>query len=139
MNDCIVNISLDDAFDCYEMSKRQISDTPLYYYDPVKNEFSRIKSPRKNSEIFFINSYALCSRLIDEYLDQPQMSAHKQAFKSKSKSSRNKIVDFLWYFEHIDGCCGFKSFEISRVTKELITWCKNNGLKFSEPEVYRVN
>lgn len=37
-------VALDDAFDCYEISKRTISDTPLFYFDLETNKFKKIKS-----------------------------------------------------------------------------------------------
>lgn len=33
-------ISLDDAFDYYEMSKRTVTDKPLYCYDLAKRIFT---------------------------------------------------------------------------------------------------
>ena len=131
-------VSLDDAFDCYEKSKRNVSKEPLYYYDLAKNEFIKIKGTMKNTGIVFINSYQLCSRLIDEYLNQPGMNKHKKAFSETKDWRKSKIVEFLWYFEHIDGCYGFRDFEIPRVATELKKWCKKNGLNYIEPHVYRI-
>lgn len=139
MNNFLTTLSLDDAFDCYEMSKRTISDTPLFYYDFTANEFIKIKSAIKNPGVVFINSYKLCSRLIDEYLNQPKMNEYKILFENKTDASQNKIIRFLWFFEEIDGCYDFQKFEISKVTKELIKWCKNNGINYSKPEIYRID
>lgn len=131
-------VSLDDAFDCYEMSKRNVSDAPLYYYDLAQNEFIKIKSTMTNASVVFINSYQLCSRLIDEYLNQPEMNKHKKAFSETRDRRKSKIVEFLWYFEHIDGCYGFQSFEVPRVATELKKWCKKNGLNYIESQAYRI-
>jgi hypothetical protein len=138
MKDFSKIVALDDAFDCYEMSKRNISKTPLFYYDISKNVFLKIKSTIKDTGIVFINSYELCSKLIYEYLNQPEMKEYKIAFE-RLEINKNKIVSFLWFFEHIDGCYGFTKFEILIVTKELKKWCKSNGLDYLEPEVHCVD
>lgn len=131
-------ISLDDAFDCYEMSKRDISKVPLYYYDFDKKDFLKIKGDKNKNGIIFINSYELCSRLIDDYLNQSEMSQYKTDFLKISKNAKNKIISFLWFFESIDGCKDFNNFEIINVSKALKKWCKINNLKYSEPSVYVV-
>lgn len=130
-----ITVSLDDAFDCYEFTKREISKTPLHYFDFTKGKFVKIKSGMKNPGVEFVNTYELCIKVIDEYLNQPRMKEYKIAF-AKAEGSRNKIVRFLWFFEHIDGCYNFEKFEITRVTKELKKWCKRNGLDYLEPEGY---
>lgn len=139
MNDYCTTVSLDDAFDCYEVSKRNVSKDPLYYYDLEKNEFVKIKGAIKNSGIVFLNSYNLCSKLIDEYLSHPLMQEYKDSFDRVLKNTKNKIVSFLWFFEHIDGCQDFQKFEILKVEKELKKWCKSNGLEYLDPVVYRIN
>ncbi len=148
MEDFCIVVSLDDAFDCYEMSKRIVSETPLYYYDTKTNTFRKIKSTMpwyleepsiKASGIVFINSYKLCQSLIKEYLNQPSMKEQKDLFESIPKNEKNRIVDFLWFFEHIDGCYDFQKFEVSRVEKELKRWCKINKLRYLEPVVHRVD
>lgn len=139
MSDVRITISLDDAFDCYEVSKRNVSEVPLYYYDYTQKEFAKIKSTLKNPGVVFINSYQLCLKLIDEYLIQPEMEKHKRAFSKSRDRRKNRIVGFLWYFEHIDGCYGFRAFEIAKLRKELIKWCNNNDLNYIEPQVYQIN
>lgn len=136
-------VSLDEAFICYEASKRQVADAPQYYYDTLTNKFERIKStmprwieePRISaSGIVFINSYKLCLKLIGEYLNLPSNAEYKASFERKSGDSRNVIVDFLWFFEHIDGCVGFENFEAPRVEVELKKWCALNGLEYRDRE-----
>ena len=134
-----MTVSLDDAFDCYEMSKRTMSKEPRFYYDFTVNKFVEIKSHMKNPGVIFINSYKLCSKLIDEYINKPEMQEYKNTFEKESYGPHDKIVKFLWHFEHIDGCYDFGKFEILRVTDELKKWCENNGLDYLEPEVYCVN
>lgn len=145
MEDFRAVVSLDDAFDCYEMSKRNVTKTPSYYYDTDTSEFKKIKStmpwysekpPIKDSGIVFINSYALCSSIIDNYLNQSQMSEYKKTFAKESKNSKNKIVSFLWFFERIDGCRDFNHYEMLHVAKALKEWCKLNNLAYLESRVY---
>lgn len=140
MNDFNVVVSLDKAFDCYQVGKRKKSKVPLYFYDLKKNEFMKIKGELKENCISFINSYDICCSLIDEYLNQPHVKQYKEDCIKSIKNARysNKIVDFLWFFEHIDGCYGFENFEISRMTNVLKKWCKINGFSYLEPKVYIV-
>lgn len=134
-----MKIPLDDAFDCYEQSKRKVTLEPLFGYDTEKKEFVKLRDKNRNVCVVFVNSYQLCSSLIEEYLSQPSMEEHRKAFKELSKNSSNKIVSFLWYFEHIDGCRDFEMFEIKRVSKALKKWCKANNFEWTEPEVYRID
>ena len=138
MNNLSITISLDDAFDCYEMSKRTVSANPLFYYDFEERKFVKIKNSIKNPGAVFINSYKLCSKLIDQYLGQPENKDYKSLFEKQWTKNQNKIVNFLWFFEHIDGCYNFQEYEVLCVTKELKKWCKNNNLNYLEPEIYRI-
>ena len=140
MNHFNIIIPLDVAFDCYQVGKRKVSKVPLYCYDLKNNEFIKIKGEMKETCIPFINSHTICCNLIDEYLEQPHIKQYKEeCIKSiKSARYRNKIIDFLWFFEHIDGCYGFDDFEIVRMTKILKKWCESNGFSYIEPEVYVV-
>ncbi len=137
MNAKNVVISLDDAFDYYEMSKRVISDKPVYCFIPSKNIFYKNKDKYKDQSIPFINSYEQCVKLIDEYLKHPSKNNYRLAFEHQSKESRNKVVDFLWFFEHIDGCADFSNFEKCRMLKVLKKWCFTNNFVYVEPQVYR--
>ena len=138
MNDLKNTVFLDDAFDCYQLGKRKISPIPLYCYDLNKNKFVKIKSELKENCIPFINSYDICCCLIDKYLDEPNVKQYKEdCIKSiKNGLHKNKVVDFLWFFEHIDGCYGFEKFEIARVTEILKKWCESNELSYLEAEIY---
>lgn len=140
MNHFDVTIPLDAAFDCYQIGKRRISNVPLYCYDFKKNEFTKITEKSKENCVPFINSYTTCCNLIDEYLEQPHVKQYKEdCIKSlKNARYRNKIVDFLWFFEHIDGCYDFENFEIVRMTRVLKKWCKTVGFSYIEPEIYVV-
>lgn len=139
MKDFCTTISLDDAFDYYELDKRTISKTPLYYYDVNLGKFKKIKGTQSCPGAIFINSYELCSTLIDQYFEQPSMEKYKSAFEKEARNARNKIVSFLWFFERIDGCSDFEHFERPRVAKVLKKWCKSNGFAYLEPTVYCIN
>ena len=139
MNELSVTVSLDDAFDCYEMSKRQVSETPLFCYDIEKSEFVKVKNSMSSTCFLFLNAYSLCSNLIDSYLQQPGMERYRELFYEENKGAKNKIVAFLWFFEHIDGCMDFEKYEMAHVTKELKKWCKENKFLYTEPEVYKIN
>lgn len=138
MNTNNIVISLDDAFDYYQMSKRIISDQPLYCYVITKKAFDKNKEKYRGMSIPFINSYEQCLKLIDQYLKQPSNSSYRIAFEQKSKKENNKIVSFLWFFEHIDGCADFNKFEIRSMLKVLKKWCVTNNLEYLEPKVYRI-
>ena len=139
MNTDNIVISLDDAFDYYEMSKRIISDKPLYCFVISKNIFDKNKEKYSGQSIPFINSYEQCVKLIEEYLSQPSKNCFRLAFEHQSKGERNKVVSFLWFFEHIDGCADFKKFEIRNMLKVLKKWCIHNNFEYIEPQVYRTN
>ncbi len=139
MEDIRVTVSLDDAFDFYELSKRDVSKTSVFCYDPVNNEFIKIKNVIKPPCVPFVNAYELCSKLMDDYLEQPKMKEYKLAFAEEVKLAKNKIVSFLWFFENIDGCRDFRNYEINSVTRVLKKWCRNNGFDWTEPEVYCVD
>ena len=136
MNADNIVISLDDAFDYYEMSKRTVTDKPLYCYDLAKRIFTENKEKNGAHSVPFINSYAVCLNLIDEYLSQPSKSMYRSSFLKESEHQKNKIVSFLWFFEHIDGCEDFKNYEIRSMLKVLKKWCKVNGFGYTEPQVY---
>ncbi len=131
-------ISLDQAFDCYEYTKRIISDEPLYCYLIPERKFVKIKEKYKDISVLFPNAYRLCLELIDEYLSQPPIDQFREAYKKEAKTQRNKVVCFLWFFEHLDGCVDFQRFEIPKMTKILKKWCKHNGFAYTEPQVYRI-
>ena len=139
MNTDNIVIPLDEAFDYYEMSKRIISDEPLYCYDFIKNIFVKSKEKYSGHSVPFINSYVVCLKLINEYLNHPSKSRYKLDFEQESKNASNKIVSFLWFFEHIDGCEDFKKFEIRSMLKVLKKWCVTNGFEYLEPQVYLLN
>lgn len=134
-----ITISLDDAFDYYEMSKRIISDKPLYCFVISRNVFDKNKDKYKDQSVPFINSYEQCVKLIDEYLSHPSKNNYRLIFEHQSKKERNKVVSFLWFFEHIDGCEDFKKFEIRNMLKVLKKWCIANNFEYVEPQVYRIN
>ena len=129
-----VVISLNDAFCYYELTKRKISDEPEYCYLIPERKFVKFKEKYKNISVPFLNSYRLCLELIDEYLSQPPQSCYRDAYKKEAKTQRNKVVCFLWFFEHIDGCVDFERFEIPKVGKILKKWCERNGFEYLEPE-----
>lgn len=137
MDEHLKVVSLDDAFDCYEMSKRIESKKPVFYYDVVKNKFCKIKGSIKENGVLFINANQLCLKLIDEYLNIPDIRKHKNSFEREWGAAKNKVVSFLWFFEHIDGAYGFQEYEMLRVVNELKAWCKNNGFGYLEPEIYK--
>ena len=139
MNEFYITVSLDEAFDCYEMSKREVSKEALFYYDFVENKFVKIKNSMRNPGVMFINSYKLCSKLIDEYFEQPEIKQYKLSFEKETDGVRNKVVDFLWFFEHIDGCFDFQKYEMIRVGAELKKWCKSNNLEYLNPEIYCIH
>ena len=139
MNTNNIVISLDDAFDYYEMSKRIISDKPIYCFVTSKNIFDKNKDKYKGQSIPFINSYEQCIKLIDEYLSLPSKNSYQLAFEHQSKKEKNKVVSFLWFFEHIDGCADFKNFEIRSMLKVLKKWCISNDFEYIDPQVYRIN
>ena len=140
MNDFTVTIPLDVAFDWYQFGKRVISKEPVYCYNSQTNEFMKIKGELKENCIPFINSYAVCCGVIDQYLELPHIKKYKEdCLKSiKNGRYRNKIVDFLWFFEHIDGCMEFGDFEVVLLTKILKKWCKKNGFSYLDAKVYVV-
>lgn len=117
MSDVDAVISLDDALDCYEMSKRIVSETPLYYYDREKNEFVKIKGVIKNSGVLFLNSYELCSALIDAYLSQPEMKEYQISFANELKTAKNKIVSFLWFLSILMDALAFKNMKFRKLPK----------------------
>lgn len=130
------SLCLDKLFDVYESTKRIISKFPTHYYDLEKNNFFKIKNPENIDGIAFINSYELCVKVIEEYLNQPSVIQYKPLFEKEVKTSKNYVVCFLWFFEHIDGCYDFEKFEFLIVEKVLKKWCKRNGLAFIESIVY---
>ncbi len=130
-------VSLDEAFDCYEYSKRDYSKTPTHYYCFEKMAFRKINFEMKTPGVVFINTYETCLQVIDEYLKQPGMEKYREDFEKAPKKTHNRIINFLFYFDHLDGLCSFDRFELTMVAKILKKWCKSNGLQYLEPETYR--
>lgn len=64
------------------------------------------------------------------------MHIRRIEFEKERNQNKNKIVEFLWYFEHIDGCQDLQKFEITRVTREPAQWCRSTGLSYTLPEIY---
>lgn len=119
----------------YESSKRTKNTNPTFGYDIDKEDFIKItdsvlekmKSGKINV-IPFINSYELCLKIIDEYLSQPAMDKYREgAYKSMRERKHEKVVAFLWYFEHIDGTYPFGVYERKKVFKTISKWAQING------------
>ena len=128
-------IILDDAFDFYENTKREKNKETLLIYDLDRNIFSKgIKKAKKY--VPFLDSNMVCLEIINMYLNLPHISCYKNDCKRKMRESNNKVVAFLWFFDHINGCYDFGNFEISIMTKKLIEWCKSYNFEYMLPEVY---
>ena len=78
-------VSLDEAFDCYEFSKRDYTKTPTHYYCFEKKAFRKINFEIKTPGVVFINTYETCLQVIDEYLRQPGMEKYRENFEKHLK------------------------------------------------------
>lgn len=131
-------LELDEAMEFYERTKRERGYRLLYY--PDKNEFRCVteNSDQKNA-IPFIDSYSMCLKIIEMYLNTPQKQKYREECKQRMKEGKNKIVSFLWFFEHIDGAYNFELYERIKVEKELKKWCAFNNIQYSQLEKYSVD
>lgn len=137
MNTDNIVISLDDAYMWYESTKRIVSWKPLYCYDLRDHVFARYDKKHIKYSIPFINAYATCSKLMDEYLNHSSQRLNKIKFEKHHSRYKNKIVNFLWFYEDIDGSYGFQNYEIRRITDILKSWCISNGFDYIESEICR--
>lgn len=134
----MVSLKIEDLFSFYESIKRRRTDRPLYGYDIDKEKFIKLTDTVNEkmeqgiiSVIPFINAYKVCLEIIDMYLEKDNVKEYKAGARQAMKQKRHdKIVAFLWYFDHIDGCYPFEEFEEVIVKKELVKWCKRNGFEY---------
>ena len=47
--------------------------------------------------------------------------------------SKDPVVSFLWFFEHIDGAYDFDQFENEEIIRVLKKWCEKNQFDYSLP------
>lgn len=136
--DIMKPFEIEDLYWYYRETRHDRTEEPLYGYDIDKEKFIKLTDTVKEkmekgiiSVIPFINAYKVCLEIIDMYLERDNMKEYKAGARQAMKQKRHdKIVAFLWYFEHIDGCYPFEEFEEVIVKKELVKWCKRNGFEY---------
>ena len=128
-------LDLDKAIDIYQAAKRDKNIT--YVYDSELDKFILQKTKPIPNTIPFINSFDECRRIIDIYLEQDYISKYKEDCKNAIREDKyhNKIVSFLWFFEHIDGCFDFNNYECIEICKVIKKWCKRNKIEFNPPSI----
>lgn len=127
------SLYLEDLMDLYESIKRE---KKIYGYSVEKKTFIRITDTvRKKINdgelaiIPFIDCYSVCLEIIELYLNREDILKYKAGAISEMKKNRhNKIVAFLWYFEHIDGAYGFGEFEEQILETILKKWAKEANI-----------
>jgi hypothetical protein len=131
-------LELDEAMDFYERTKR-VKGYSLFYC-PETNDFECVMENIGNKNVIpFIDSYSVCLRIIEMYLNTPQKQKYREECKQKMKREKNKVVSFLWFFECIDGAYNFDLYERIKVEKELKRWCANYNILYSPLEKYSVD
>ena len=112
----------------------------MYGYSVEKEEFVKVTDTLQekinNGDIDvipFIDCYEVCLEIINSYLSQENVAKYKDgATKEMQKNKHNKIVAFLWYFEHIDGAYGFGEFEEQMIRSVLKNWAKESNILLSD-------
>ena len=82
------------------------------------------------------DTYDMCRGLIKQYLETPGIARYGAECRAAMKGSANKVVSFLWFFEHIDGAYDFELYEAVAVRKAMLKYCKTNGLPFKDVSEY---
>ena len=132
----ITIISLDDAIIAYDRYKRkeknQISEI---VYNINERQFLKAKRTVRNGSncVSFINCHQTCLSIIEKYLNQPVIKKYKEACITEMSKSKDPVVSFLWFFEHIDGAYDFDQFENEEIIRVLKKWCEKNQFDYSLP------
>lgn len=78
-----------------------------------------------------MNTYEECLNIIDNYLAQSHMAKYRaSAYSEMEKHKKGKVIGFLWYFEHIDGCYSFNSYEEKKAFERIEKWLKTNHISY---------
>ena len=126
-------VNFDDVITEYEATKRN-KGFAIYYNSEADNVFSSSKDSADAALIS--DTYDMCCGIIKQYLETPGIARYGTECRAAMKGSANKIVSFLWFFEHIDGAHDFELFETSAVRKAMLKFCKSNGLPFKDVVEY---
>ncbi len=126
-------VNFDDVITEYESTKRN-KGFAIYYDTEADRVFSSSKESPGTALIS--NTYDMCYGIIRQYLETPGIAHYGTECRAAMKGSANKVVSFLWFFEHIDGAYDFEMFESVAVRKAILKYCKTNGLPFIDVSEY---
>ena len=132
MESSIININ--NAIDMYNQYKRKRDgQTVTLCYDVSKSEFRALKENEATNEnaILFMNCYDTALKIIDLYLEQPEISKYKDDCIKKMKDSKDRIVACLWFFDSIDGAYDFEYFEYEQIARIAQRWCKKKQYEYT--------
>ena len=120
-------IEIDDIITEYEATKRKQGF--CICYDPKED---KVFSSKKETAatVIITDTQELCFKIMKQYLEEPAIAPYSTECRTKMKNTSNKVVSFLWFFDHIDGAYDFELYESSAVRKAAVKKCKENGLPF---------
>lgn len=126
-------MKLDDVIEEYEGTKRS-KGYSLYYDSAEDNVYSSNKE--MNDVVVIADTYDFCRGIIGQYLDEPGISQYRDDCRRELKRASNKVVSFLWFFDHIDGAYDFELYETVFIKKMLVKFCRANGLPIIDLDEY---